>query len=153
MGKLEVRQRLGPPPHSHWGKEGLAFHSTGQLADRLRSCHAWSCYDVPERASPPGGGSESQRRSLRWRASSAGIARPSIIKRATFRYPRAAGLRWLSHPHLRTEVINRLKARWSREQIAGRLLNDDVSLVRICARDELRIGWLGIPLQNWNTAP
>ena len=37
------------------------------------------------------------------------------------------------HPHLRTEVINRLKARWSPEQIAGRLLSDGVSLVRICA--------------------
>lgn len=37
------------------------------------------------------------------------------------------------HPHLRTEVINKLKARWSPEQIAGRLFRDGVSLVRICA--------------------
>ncbi|UXN67510.1 IS30 family transposase (plasmid) [Phyllobacterium sp. A18/5-2] len=37
------------------------------------------------------------------------------------------------HPHLRGIVIERLKAYWSPEQIAGRLLSDGVSLVRICA--------------------
>jgi IS30 family transposase len=37
------------------------------------------------------------------------------------------------HPHLRCMVIERLKAYWSPEQIAGRLLADTVSLVRICA--------------------
>ncbi|MBB3424516.1 IS30 family transposase [Rhizobium sp. BK312] len=37
------------------------------------------------------------------------------------------------HPHLRRMVIERLKAYWSPEQIAGRLLADSVSLVRICA--------------------
>lgn len=36
------------------------------------------------------------------------------------------------HPHLRDLVIDRLKARWSPEQIAGRLLADGVSPVRIC---------------------
>ncbi len=37
------------------------------------------------------------------------------------------------HPQLRTMVIERLKANWSPEQIAGRLLSDGLSLVRICA--------------------
>lgn len=37
------------------------------------------------------------------------------------------------HPHLRGMVIERLTAYWSPEQIAGRLLADGVSLVRICA--------------------
>ena len=37
------------------------------------------------------------------------------------------------HPHLRSMVIDRLEAHWSPEQIAGRLLADGVSLVRICA--------------------
>ncbi len=36
------------------------------------------------------------------------------------------------HPNLRTEIINRLEARWSPEQIAGRLLLDGRSLVRVC---------------------
>lgn len=36
------------------------------------------------------------------------------------------------HPHLRDLVIDRLKAHWSPEQIAGRLLADGVSPVRIC---------------------
>lgn len=37
------------------------------------------------------------------------------------------------HPQLRALVIERLKAYWSPEQIAGRLLADGLSLVRICA--------------------
>ncbi|KAB2703736.1 IS30 family transposase [Brucella intermedia] len=37
------------------------------------------------------------------------------------------------HPQLRDLVIERLKANWSPEQIAGRLLADGLSLVRICA--------------------
>jgi IS30 family transposase len=36
------------------------------------------------------------------------------------------------HPNLRTEIINQLEARWSPEQIAGRLLLDGHSLVRVC---------------------
>jgi IS30 family transposase len=36
------------------------------------------------------------------------------------------------HPHLRELIIDRLKAHWSPEQIAGRLLADGVSPVRIC---------------------
>ncbi|MGO4441550.1 IS30 family transposase [Rhizobium sp. RAF56] len=36
------------------------------------------------------------------------------------------------HPQLRELVIDRLKARWSPEQIAGRLLADRVSPVRVC---------------------
>ncbi len=37
------------------------------------------------------------------------------------------------HPQLRELVIDRLKAYWSPEQIAGRLWADGLSLVRICA--------------------
>ncbi len=37
------------------------------------------------------------------------------------------------HPQLRALIIERLKAYWSPEQIAGRLLADGISLVRICA--------------------
>jgi IS30 family transposase len=37
------------------------------------------------------------------------------------------------YPKLRALVIERLKASWSPEQIAGRLLADGLSLVRICA--------------------
>ncbi|NTF07448.1 IS30 family transposase [Agrobacterium rubi] len=37
------------------------------------------------------------------------------------------------HPELQDLIIERLKAYWSPEQIAGRLLADGVSLVRICA--------------------
>ncbi len=37
------------------------------------------------------------------------------------------------HPHLRRMVIEKLEAYWSPEQIAGRLLADSVSMVRICA--------------------
>jgi len=36
------------------------------------------------------------------------------------------------HPDLREEIISQLKARWSPEQIAGRLVSDGVSLVRVC---------------------
>lgn len=36
------------------------------------------------------------------------------------------------HPNLRTEIINQLEARWSPEQIAGRLLSEGLSLVRVC---------------------
>jgi len=36
------------------------------------------------------------------------------------------------HTDLRTEIINQLEARWSPEQIAGRLLLDGPSLVRVC---------------------
>ena len=36
------------------------------------------------------------------------------------------------HPQLRALVIDRLKARWSPEQIAGRLLADGVSPVLVC---------------------
>ncbi len=36
------------------------------------------------------------------------------------------------HPSLRTEIINQLEARWSPEQIAGRLLLEGHSLVRVC---------------------
>lgn len=37
------------------------------------------------------------------------------------------------HPNLRKEVIKKLEARWSPEQIAGRLLSEGLSLVRVCA--------------------
>lgn len=36
------------------------------------------------------------------------------------------------HPNLRTEIIRQLEARWSPEQIAGRLLSERLSLVRVC---------------------
>ncbi|MCQ1839233.1 IS30 family transposase [Neorhizobium galegae] len=36
------------------------------------------------------------------------------------------------HPQLRDLIIDRLKAKWSPEQIAGRLLTDGVNPVRIC---------------------
>ncbi|MFK3691036.1 IS30 family transposase [Agrobacterium tumefaciens] len=36
------------------------------------------------------------------------------------------------HPDLREEIISQLKARWSPEQIAGRLVSDGVCLVRVC---------------------
>ncbi|MBX4899715.1 IS30 family transposase [Rhizobium bangladeshense] len=36
------------------------------------------------------------------------------------------------HPNLRTQIINQLEARWSPEQIAGRLLSDGFSRVRVC---------------------
>ncbi|MFS2176940.1 transposase, partial [Rhizobium pisi] len=36
------------------------------------------------------------------------------------------------HPNLRTEIINQLEARWSPEQIAGRLLSEGRSLVHVC---------------------
>jgi IS30 family transposase len=36
------------------------------------------------------------------------------------------------HPTLRTEIINQLEARWSPEQIAGRLLLDGLSRIRVC---------------------
>jgi IS30 family transposase len=36
------------------------------------------------------------------------------------------------HPNLRTEIITRLEARWSPEQIAGRLLLEGHGLVRVC---------------------
>ena len=36
------------------------------------------------------------------------------------------------HPNLRSEIINQLEARWSPEQIAGRLLSERLSLVRVC---------------------
>jgi IS30 family transposase len=36
------------------------------------------------------------------------------------------------HPHLRRMVIEKLEAYWSPEQIAGRLLADGISRVRIC---------------------
>lgn len=36
------------------------------------------------------------------------------------------------HTDLRTEIINQLEARWSPEQIAGRLLLAGPSLVRVC---------------------
>src|SRR5215213_4631364 len=36
------------------------------------------------------------------------------------------------HPNLRTEIISQLEARWSPEQIAGRLLSEGLSLVRVC---------------------
>ena len=36
------------------------------------------------------------------------------------------------HPHLRRMVIEKLEAFWWPEQIAGRLLTDGISLVRIC---------------------
>ncbi|MDQ0323773.1 IS30 family transposase [Pararhizobium capsulatum DSM 1112] len=36
------------------------------------------------------------------------------------------------HPNLRTEIIKQLEARWSPEQIAGRLLSDGLSRVRVC---------------------
>ncbi|UPA27323.1 IS30 family transposase [Shinella oryzae] len=36
------------------------------------------------------------------------------------------------YPNLRKEIIDRLEARWSPEQIAGRLLLDGHSLVRVC---------------------
>jgi IS30 family transposase len=37
------------------------------------------------------------------------------------------------HPNLRKEVIKKLEARWSPEQIAGRLLLEGLSLVSVCA--------------------
>jgi transposase, IS30 family len=36
------------------------------------------------------------------------------------------------HPTLRTEIINQLEAGWSPEQIAGRLLSDGLSRIRVC---------------------
>ena len=36
------------------------------------------------------------------------------------------------HASLPEEIISQLKARWSPEQIAGRLLSDGVSLIRVC---------------------
>lgn len=36
------------------------------------------------------------------------------------------------HPDLREEIISQLKARWSPEPIAGRLVSDGVCLVRVC---------------------
>jgi IS30 family transposase len=36
------------------------------------------------------------------------------------------------HPALRTQIINQLEARWSPEQIAGRLLSDGLSRIRVC---------------------
>ncbi|MGZ2408893.1 IS30 family transposase [Rhizobium ruizarguesonis] len=36
------------------------------------------------------------------------------------------------HSTLRTEIINQLEARWSPEQIAGRLLSDGLSRIRVC---------------------
>ena len=38
----------------------------------------------------------------------------------------------LRHPELRTEIINQLEARWSPEQISGRLLLDGLSRIRVC---------------------
>lgn len=38
------------------------------------------------------------------------------------------------HPHLRRMIIEKLEAYWSPEQIAGRLLADGISLVRICKK-------------------
>lgn len=37
------------------------------------------------------------------------------------------------YPDLRAEVIRQLEARWSPEQIAGRLVSERLSLVRVCA--------------------
>ncbi len=52
-------------------------------------------------------------------------------------------LRKLSrHPELRELVIEQLKALWSPEQIAGRLLADGVSALRICTGNDL-------PLHLW----
>ncbi len=92
---------------------------------------------------------------MRWRASLAVIARPSIVRSSAIRFriasfrittvitarlpmtsakERRRRLRKLRrHPQLRTMVIERLKANWSPEQIAGRLLSDGLGLVRICA--------------------
>ncbi|MNL11370.1 Integrase core domain protein [compost metagenome] len=36
------------------------------------------------------------------------------------------------HPALRTEIINQLEARWSPEQIAGRLQSDGFGRIRVC---------------------
>lgn len=36
------------------------------------------------------------------------------------------------HPALRKEIISQLEARWSPEQIAGRLLSDGLSRIRVC---------------------
>jgi IS30 family transposase len=36
------------------------------------------------------------------------------------------------HPDLCEEIVRQLKARWSPEQIAGRLVSDGVCLVRVC---------------------
>jgi hypothetical protein len=36
------------------------------------------------------------------------------------------------HPALRTQIINQLETRWSPEQIAGRLLSDGLSRIRVC---------------------
>lgn len=38
----------------------------------------------------------------------------------------------MRHPQFRELVIERLKALWSQQQIAGRLLADGVSAVRVC---------------------
>lgn len=42
------------------------------------------------------------------------------------------------HPNLREEIISQLKARWSSEQIAERLVSDGVSLVRVCKETTYR---------------
>jgi IS30 family transposase len=36
------------------------------------------------------------------------------------------------YPNLRTEIIGQLETRWSPEQIAGRLLSEGLSLIRVC---------------------
>ncbi|MDR6759747.1 IS30 family transposase [Mycoplana sp. BE70] len=52
------------------------------------------------------------------------------------------------HPHLRRMVIEKLEAYWSPEQIAGRLLADGISPVRICAETIYRFIWQG-RLRAW----
>ncbi|MGZ2487692.1 hypothetical protein ACVITL_006277 [Rhizobium pisi] len=59
------------------------------------------------------------------------------------------------HPHLRDLVIDRLKAHWSPEQIAGRLLADGVSPVRICPETIYRFVYCkeGYPLGRYQHLP
>lgn len=62
------------------------------------------------------------------------------------------------HPGLRALIIDRLRASWSPEQIAGRLISDGLSLVRVCSETIYRFVYskedyglgLGFP---WNGEP
>lgn len=45
------------------------------------------------------------------------------------------------HPDLRAEVISQLVARWSPEQIAGRLMSEGINPVRVSAETIYRFGY------------
>jgi IS30 family transposase len=54
----------------------------------------------------------------------------------------------MRHPQLRELVIEQLKALWSPEQIAGRLLADGVSAVRVCTETICR---LARKIRRWSS--